>query len=453
VVDVIKRSYLDAASSEPLHPAAREVLLAAVDAGWADPSRLHHEGRTARLLRDNAREVLADALGIRPDELYLTTSGTTAIHAGLAALTAARRRIGDRILHSAVEHSAVLHAAARAGTPVEIGVDSLGRVDAAAFTAALSRGTSLAHAGTGTGAGGNTGAGARPDRGLNAGPGVGAAADPGASADLTTLSGANSGSSASAGPAARPGANSGTSTGTGGVAVAALQSANHEVGTRQPIEEIARACRAADVPLLVDAAASIGRDDVPAGWSALTASAHKWGGPAGVGLLAVRKGTRLAPGWPIEEREDGLSPGHPDIPALLAAAAALQARRAEADELGRRHRAWIDELRRRVAADVPDVDVVGDPDDRLPHVLTFSCLYVDGEALVTALDAAGFAVSSGSACTASTLRPSHVLAAMGVLTHGNVRVSLGRTTTYEEVDRFAAVLPGLVRGIRAEVGM
>jgi cysteine desulfurase len=99
------------------------------------------------------------------------------------------------------------------------------------------------------------------------------------------------------------------------------------------------------------------------------------------------------------------------------------------------------------------VEVVGDPDDRLPHVLTFSCLYVDGEALVTALDAEGFAVSSGSACTSSTLRPSHVLAAMGVLTHGNLRVSLSRTSTHAEVDRFATVLPGLVRRIRAEVGM
>ena len=73
---------------------------------------------------------------------------------------------------------------------------------------------------------------------------------------------------------------------------------------------------------------------------------------------------------------------------------------------------------------MPDTDVVGDPDDRLPHVVTFSSLYVDGEAVVGAFDAAGFAVASGSACTSSTLEPSHVLAAMGVLTHGNVRVTL-----------------------------
>ncbi|TDO43279.1 cysteine desulfurase [Kribbella sp. VKM Ac-2527] len=354
------------------------MLLQALDSGWADPARLHHEGRTARLLLDNARAVLAEAVGVRPDELYLTTSGTAAIHTGLAALTAARRRIGTTVVHSAVEHSAVLHAAAAAGTTTEVGVDSSGRVDLDAFATAVQ-------------------------------------------AD--------------------------------GVALATLQSANHEVGTRQPIARASEICATAGVPLLVDAAASVGHEDVPAGWSALTASAHKWGGPAGVGLLAVRKGTRLASAWPVDEREDGLSPGYPNLPAALAAAAALQARLREAAELDKQHRAWIAELRQRLAADIEDVEVVGDPDDRLPHILTFSCLYVDGEALVTALDAEGFSVSSGSACTASTLRPSHVLAAMGVLTHGNVRVSLARTSTYDEVDRFATVLPGLVRRIRAEVGM
>jgi cysteine desulfurase len=85
--------------------------------------------------------------------------------------------------------------------------------------------------------------------------------------------------------------------------------------------------------------------------------------------------------------------------------------------------------------------------------VTFSCLYVDGEALLTELDKAGFAVSSGSSCTASTLRPSHVLEAMGVLTHGNVRVSLPRGVSAAEVDKFLAVLPDMVRRIRQDAGV
>ncbi len=94
------------------------------------------------------------------------------------------------------------------------------------------------------------------------------------------------------------------------------------------------------------------------------------------------------------------------------------------------------------------MDVVGDPDDRLPHVVTFSCLYVEGEALVRELDRSGFAVSSGSACSASTLTPSHVLAAMGALTHGNIRVSLTRDTSEADVDAFLDVLPALVARLR-----
>jgi len=141
-----------------------------------------------------------------------------------------------------------------------------------------------------------------------------------------------------------------------------------------------------------------------------------------------------------------------NVPAALAAAAALQAVVAERDEVGSRQAALIDRLRAGVAA-IPDTDVVGDPVARLPHLVTFSFLYVDGEAIVTELDRRGFSVASGSACTASTLEPSHVLAAMGALTHGNLRVSLGRDTTTADVDRLLAVLPDVVRDIRRDAGL
>ncbi len=107
----------------------------------------------------------------------------------------------------------------------------------------------------------------------------------------------------------------------------------------------------------------------------------------------------------------------------------------------------------RTVAALPDVEVAGEPVQRLPHLVTFSCLYVDGEALVTELDRRGVAISSGSACTASTLEPSHVLAAMGVLTHGNVRLSLTRDSGDAEVDHLLDVLPEVVRDLRARVGL
>ncbi|MFC3576431.1 cysteine desulfurase/sulfurtransferase TusA family protein [Streptomyces yaanensis] len=235
-------------------------------------------------------------------------------------------------------------------------------------------------------------------------------------------------------------------------ALACLQSANHEVGTVQPVAEVAAVCRAAGVPLLVDAAQSLGWGPVEGDWSVLTASAHKWGGPAGVGLLVVRKGVRFAPQGPVDERESGRAAGFENIPAIVAAAASLRAVRAEAAEEAGRLRELTERIRARVPELVPDVEVVGDPVRRLPGVVTFSCLYVDGETLLHELDRADFSVSSGSSCTSSTLTPSHVLRAMGVLSEGNVRVSLPPGTPAEEVDRFLSVLPDAVAGVREKLG-
>lgn len=235
-------------------------------------------------------------------------------------------------------------------------------------------------------------------------------------------------------------------------ALAALQSANHEVGTEQPVEPVALACKEAGVPLLVDAAQSLAWGPVPGPWSLLAASAHKWGGPAGVGLLAVRKGVRFARQGPADERESGRVPGFENIPAIVAAAASLRAVRAEAAGESARLRELTERIRARVPELVSDVEVVGDPVLRLPHLVTFSCLYVDGESLLHALDRAGFAVSSGSSCTSSTLTPSHVLRAMGVLSEGNVRVSLPLGTAAADVERFLAVLPEAVSSVREKLG-
>ncbi|MDG4788899.1 aminotransferase class V-fold PLP-dependent enzyme [Micromonospora sp. WMMD1102] len=375
-------AYFDAAAAAPLHPVARQAMLAALADGWADPARLYAPARRARQLLDAARAATAEVLGVRPDELSFTPSGTAAAHAAVLGGLAGRRRAGGTLVHSAIEHSAVLHAAQRhvaaGGSATSVPVDHAGRLDPDAWSAAVA---------------------------------------------------------------------------VPGTALATLISASHEVGTVQPVAEAAQACAAAGVPLYVDAAQSVGRLPVPAGWSVLSASAHKWGGPPGVGLLVVRKGTRWESPYPADEREAGRTPGVGNLPAIVAAAAALRAVHAEAAAEAARLAPLVDRIRASVPATVPDVEVVGDPVHRLPHLVTFSCLYVDGEALLHALDRRGFAVSSGSSCTSSTLRPSHVLEAMGVLSHGNVRISLHRESTEAEVDRFLAELPEIVAALRAEAGV
>jgi len=234
-----------------------------------------------------------------------------------------------------------------------------------------------------------------------------------------------------------------------GVAVAALQRGNQEVGTLQPVEPAARACAALGVPLLVDLGAAVGRVAVTGtGAGALAVPATAWGGPPGVGVLAVRTGTRWRqPGPPRSDDE-------PAVPLVAAAAASLLAVEAERVTEAARLRGLTDRLRTGLGV-VPDCVVLGDadPGGRLPQLLTVSLLYVDGEELLRGLDAAGLTASSGSACTAETLTPSHVLAAMGALTEGNLRLSLGWGSDAADVDRLLAVLPPLVARLREEAGV
>jgi cysteine desulfurase len=376
-------AYLDWASQAPLHPAARTALLAAYDAGWADPTRLHREGRQARLLYEAAREAVAGVLGVRAPEVSFASSGTAATHLAVLGALTGRRRAGNLLITSAVEHSCVLHAAQRHeagdGKAVRLPVDPSGRV--------------------------------RPDE-----------------LDLP-----------------------------GDTALVSIQSANQEIGTLQPVAELAERCRAAGVPFHVDAAQSVGRLPVDAaawGVDLLTASAHKFGGPAGVGLLVVRQGTRWVRPGPADDRGDDRVTGPLNVPGAVATAAALVARAGElAAESVRLHQ--LTERIRAAVGRIPDAQVHGDPDPsgRLPHLTSMSFLYADGEALLDRLERADIAAASGSACTASTLSPSHVLEAVGALTHGNLRVSLGRDTTDEHVDRLLRALPDAVAGLRTAAGV
>lgn len=144
-------------------------------------------------------------------------------------------------------------------------------------------------------------------------------------------------------------------------------------------------------------------------------------------------------------------PALKNVPAIVAAAAALQALRQDTESQPR-----VRELTERLRSELPslisDCVVLGEPHERAPHIVTASLLYVDGEAMLTELDKHGIAASSGSSCTSSTLTPSHVLEAMGVLTHGNLRLSLGRTSTEAEVEHLLATLPRIVDQIRTSLG-
>lgn len=235
-----------------------------------------------------------------------------------------------------------------------------------------------------------------------------------------------------------------------------VQHANHEVGAVQPTNDIAEVCRRHGAVLHVDACQSVGQMGVTldqVGADLLSASAAKFGGPRGTGFLAIGRNGRVQALLEGDERQRRRRAGLEDVPSIAATAVALEVARTNlqtehsARELLRRH------LRRRLPEAVEDVQVHGPLADAHPGIVAVSALYVDGEALVSALDESGYAVHSGSSCASTSGEPSHVLVAMGALTHGHVRVSLGPELTTDDLDRFVDAYAEVVGRLRGTVGL
>jgi cysteine desulfurase len=219
-----------------------------------------------------------------------------------------------------------------------------------------------------------------------------------------------------------------------------VQLGNHEVGTMQPVADVVAACRERGVLVHVDAACAAGH--VPITFKELDAdllsiSAHKLGGPPGVGALLVRRGLRLRPLLLGGDQERARRAGFENVPAIVGFGAAC------ADiSLGDDERRLI----RRVI-DGAGLDVLGAPE--LPHLVCLSIEGVEAEPVLLGLDQAGVAVHSGSSCSSEALEPSPVLEAMGVDASRSLRVSVGWSSTDADVDALLAALPGVLRRLRA----
>jgi cysteine desulfurase len=237
-------------------------------------------------------------------------------------------------------------------------------------------------------------------------------------------------------------------------ALVSVMHANNEIGTIQPIAEIAAAAHERGALMHTDAVQSVGKIPVDVralGVDLLALSGHKFNGPKGAGALWVKRGTRMHPILTGGKHERSRRAGTENVPALvgLGVAARLAAAklRAEADRVGRLR----DRLEEAVVRLVPGATVNGDRDRRVPNTTNISFDRVEAESLLIALDLEGVAVSTGSACSSGTLEPSHVLRAMGFSAHrtqSSLRFSLGMFSTEEEVDRVVALLPGLVDKLR-----
>jgi cysteine desulfurase len=381
-----ERVYLDWNATAPLRPEARAAMSAALDA-VGNPSSVHHEGRAARRLIEEARERVAALIGAEPRNVVFTSGGTEANMMALSpALETADSKSGfDRLVVSAVEHASVRAGGSFAPHQVEeIPVTRDGVLDMGALERRLSE---LQRQG------------ARPP-------------------------------------------------------LVAIMAANNETGVIQPLRAAAAMVHAAGGLLHVDAVQVAGRipwDIGSSGADLMTVSAHKLGGPQGVGALVKRSAT-LHLAEPLLRgggQERGARAGTENVAGIVGfgAAAASAAVTMAAD--GERMRSLRDRLEAELAAGGPTV-VFGQNAERLPNTSLFAAPGLRAETALINLDLMGFAVSSGSACSSGKVAASHVLAAMGVpgdLSSGAIRLSIGLATDENEIDLFLKAWMKLLAGL------
>jgi cysteine desulfurase len=381
--------YLDHAATTPMRPAAIEAMTEEL-AHLGNPSSLHAAGRRARRVVEESREQLAEVFGARPSEIIFTSGGTEADNLAVKGLYWARQ--GDGARRRVVTTSVEHHAV----------LDSVRWLEESQGAEAVWLGVDL----TGT---------VRPDM-------LRAAIEQAPEQ----------------------------------AAMISVMWANNEVGAVHPISELAAVAREYGVPFHTDAvqaAAQLPVDFAASGADALTVTAHKLGGPVGVGALILARGVEPVPVLHGGGQERDIRSGTLDTAAIRAfAVAAAECVKQLADE-GVRLAELRDDLVRQVLAAVPDAVLNGPRSGpgRLPGNAHFSFPGCEGDALLMLLDANGIACSTGSACTAGVAEPSHVLLAMGAddsRARGSLRFSLGHTSTRQDVDALAAVIGDVVARAR-----
>ena len=233
-----------------------------------------------------------------------------------------------------------------------------------------------------------------------------------------------------------------------------IMHSNNEVGTVEPIRQIAEIAREAGAKMHTDAVQSLGKAPLEVdelGVDMMALSAHKVHGPKGVGALYMRKGFRPLPLIHGGGQEKRLRAGTENVAGIVGFGRAVELLVEEGEESIERVRALRDKLTEGIMGSIPDVILTGHPEKRLPNLASFCIRYIEGEGILLSLDMQDIAASSGSACTSGSLEPSHVLLAMGYpheIAHGSLRLSLSRYTMEEEIDRVLETLPPIIQRLR-----
>ncbi len=381
--------YLDHSATTPVRREVLEAMLPYFGANFGNPSGIYTLAQQARMAMDDAREVVARALGARTGEIVFTSGGTESDNTAIKGAAFALRRLGNHIITTSIEHHAVLHTCHQLeqfGFDVTyLPTDSYGLVD--------------------------------PDD----------VAD--AITDQTT--------------------------------VVSVMLANNEIGTIEPVPEIARIVkdeasrRGRTIVMHTDAVQAAGFLDLNVkrlGVDMLSLSGHKFYGPKGVGALYVKRGTPFEPQQQGGGQERQRRSGTENVPLIVGFAEAFRLANAERKAVSAHCEALRDRLERGILDSVSGAHLNGHPTQRLPNNLNISFEGVEGEPILLSLDFSGVYASSGSACSSASLEPSHVLVAIGrsaTLAQGSLRFTLGRDNTEEDVDYVLSVLPGMLERLRS----
>src|SRR6478735_509946 len=382
--------YLDHAATTPMRAEARQAWLQAAET-VGNPSSIHGDGQSARRLLEESRERLAVTLGCDAIEVVFTSGGTESVNLALKGLWWSRQPGRAAFVLPDGEHHATLDTAAwlaaHEGADVRaVTLDAQGRIPVDGFAAALD-----------------------------------------------------------------------------GAAAATALVANNEVGTVNDAAALAAASAVADVPLHLDAVAAFGHLPVSfsawraaapsgAGLVALSVAAHKLGGPVGVGALVAARTAGLAPLLHGGGQQRGLRAGTQDVAGAAAFAVAAELALADLEQETARLTHLRDRLVQGVRERIPDAELLGDPVDRLAGNVHLHFPGAPGESILFLLDQAGISASTGSACQAGVAEPSHVVRALGrsdAEARQVLRLTLGRTSTVDDVDAVLAALPGAVERARA----
>ena len=381
------RIYLDHNATTPLHPKVRQALFEAMDV-FGNPSSLHADGREARQLVEASRREVADLIGAASEEMIFVGSGSEANNTVLSAITCTRGTCAT--------------ARGRRRGLVTTAIEHPCVLETARCLQA--RGVPVSFAPV------NQQGRVRID----------------ALDEMVDDS----------------------------TALVSVMLANNETGTLQDLRAVSRICRDRGALLHCDAVQAVGKIPVDVndlGVDFLTISAHKIYGPKGVGALYVRSGVPYCPLIRGGHQEQGRRAGTENTLGIAALAAAVAARREEMDEEHRRMVRLRSILIEGMEAAIPDVRINGSRTHCIPAVVNASFPGAEGESILLYLDLEGIEVSTGSACASGSLDPSHVLKAMElpeVCLHGSVRISMGRSTTEEEIGRVLEVLPPTIKRIR-----